>query len=141
MDMDKVVQAFATMVFTGVIDVMQQVDPLDKTQLDAHQARVKTVISDVGNWLKNLSPNAIACLDAREYLPFSAGWMPLSDLELYDTTAVCAAVQWCIKSVLADRTYDVVDVVHGAGEYLADITDHKMGWLAERAANLLALNL
>ncbi|BDB13349.1 hypothetical protein [Acidithiobacillus ferrooxidans] len=146
MDMDQVTQAFAGLVFTSVIDVVQQVDPLEGTQLDEHQARVKTVTEDVGNWLKNLSPDAVAFLDdeqpGHEYLPFQ-DWMPLSDD--YDSTAVCAAVQQAIKTIppcFADRTPIVTyDVVTGAGEYLTEMDDHKMGWLTERAANILLLNL
>lgn len=145
MDMDKVTQAFAGLVFTSVVDVVQQVDSLDKTQLDEHQARVKMITEDVGNWLKNLSPDAIAFVANPDnaYLPSFQDWMPLA--EDYDSTAVCASVQRCIKmipSAFADRTPIVTfDVVNGAGEYLAVMDDHKLGWLAERAANIVLLNL
>ena len=147
MDMDKVVQAFAVQIFTGVLDVVQQVSPLKVDQVAAHEARTRVVIEDVGHWMAGLSPDAIGFLGhpENEYLPFS-DWMPLSDLEIYDETAVCAMVQRCIKSIPAEETMDgkplvTFDVVHGAGEYLADMTDHKTGWLTERAANLLALSL
>jgi len=145
MDMDLVTQAFAGLVFTSVVDVIQQVDPLEGTQLDEHQARVKMITEYVGNWLKDLSPDAVAYvseLPENEFLPFQ-DWMPLA--EDYDATAVCASVQRCIKMIppsFADRTPIVTyDVVTGAGEYLSEMDDHKMGWLTERAANIVLLNL
>ena len=146
MDMDKVVQAFAVQIFTGVLDVVQQVSPLKADQVAAHEALTRVVMEDVGYWMAGLSPEAIGFLGdpENEYLPFS-DWMPLSDLEVYDETAVCALVQRCIKGIPAKttdgRTLVTFDVVHGAGEYLADMTDHKLGWLTERAANLLTLSL
>ncbi|MHB1641965.1 MAG: hypothetical protein ACYCS8_04820 [Acidithiobacillus sp.] len=145
MDMDQVTQSVAVLIFTSVIDVVQQVDPLDGKQLDEHQARVKTITEDVGKWLQNLSPDAVAYVSEQpenEFLP-SQDWMPLT--EDYDSTAVCAAVQQAIKTIppcFADRTFIVTyDVVNGAGEYLTDMDDHKMGWLTERAANIVLLNL
>ena len=36
---------------------------------------------------------------------------------------------------------DAYELIHGAGEYLKDADEHKQGWLAERAANLLVLGL
>ncbi|MBU2859748.1 hypothetical protein HF290_04785 [Acidithiobacillus ferrooxidans] len=146
MDLDKVVQSVAVLIFTVVTDVVQQVDPLKSTQLDEHQARVKMITEDVGRWMRDLSPDAVAFLDdeqpGHEYLPFQ-DWMPLT--EGYDATAVCAAVQQAIKTIppcFADRTPIVTyDVVTGAGEYLVDMDDHKMGWLTERAANIVLLNL
>ncbi|MHB8225049.1 hypothetical protein [Acidithiobacillus sp.] len=145
MDMDKVVQSVAVLIFTVVIDVVQQVDPLDGKQLDEHQVRVKLVTEDVGNWLKNLSPDAVAYVRGQpenEFLPV-ADWMSLT--EEYDSTAVCATVQQTIKRIplaLADGTPIVMhDVVSGVGEYLTEMDDHKMGWLTERAANIVLLNL
>jgi len=139
MEMDKVIQAFAVQVFTAAIDMAQQIDPLNTTQVDEHRARAERLAEDVGNWLAGLSQDDI---DAAHHfgpddgLPFDR-WMPLSDD--YDATAVCAVVQAVIRSLPAELPE--VEIVQGAGKYLLAMDDHKLGWLLERAANLLALNL
>jgi len=139
MDMDKVIQAFAVQVFTAAIDMAQQVDPLNGTQVDEQHARTMQITQDVGNWLAGLSQDDIDA--AKQFgpddsLPFDR-WMPLSND--YDSTAVCAVVQRVIRMLPAGLPE--VDVVQGAGKYLLDMNDHKMGWLVERAANILVLNL
>jgi len=141
MDMDKVIQAFAVQVFTAAIDIAQQVDPdpLNATQVDEQHARTKRIAEDVGCWLVGLSQDDIDA--AKNFgpdnsLPFNR-WMPLS--ADYDATAVCAMVQRVIRAIPANLPK--VEIVHGAGKYLLDMDDHKLGWLIERAANLLAINM
>jgi len=63
--------------------------------------------------------------------------MPLSDA--YDSTGVCAVVQRVIGALPA--SLPEVEIVQGAGQYLLAMDDHKLGWLVERTANLLALGL
>jgi hypothetical protein len=139
MDMELVVQAFASQMYTSVLDIVQQVDPL--TGLPEHAERSKKVVQDVAGWLTSLTPEDLdGMAEHDEYLPFDR-WL---DAEGYDTTAVCAAVQIRIFAGL-DMTrqfgLDGHQLIHSTGEYLLDMDDHKIGWLAERAANLLALGL
>jgi hypothetical protein len=139
MEMDKVIQAFAVQVFTAAMDMAQQVDPLEAGQVAEQQARAEKLAEDVGTWLAGLSQDDI---DAAHHfgpddgLPFDR-WMPLSDA--YDATAVCAMVQAVIRSLPANLPQ--VEIVRGAGKYLLDMSDHKLGWLIERAANLLTINM
>jgi len=139
MEMDKVIQAFAVQVFTTAIDMAQQIDPMSVRQIDEQLARTKKIAEDLGNWLSGLSREDIAAVSrfgSDDGLPFEC-WMPLSDA--YDATAVCAVVQRVIRAVPTELPK--VEIVQGAGKYLLDMDDHKIGWLVERAANLLTINL
>jgi hypothetical protein len=139
MDSKLVVQAFAAQMYTAVLDVVQQVDPL--TGLDEHAARSKKVVQDVAEWLAGLSPDELAGMSTHnEYLPFDR-WL---DAEDYDSTAVCSVAQELIfkgLDVARQNGIDGYHLIHQTGLYLQDMDDHKIGWLAERAANLLALGL
>ena len=139
MDMELVVQAFASQMYTSVLDIVQQVDPL--TGLHEHAERSKRIVQDVAGWLIALTQEDLnGMVEQGEYLPF-ARWL---DAEGYDTTSVCAAVQARIFDGLdmARQTgIDGYQFIHATGEYLLDMDTHKIGWLAERAANLLALGL
>ena len=144
MEMDKIIQAFAVQVFTVAIDMAQQIDPLDSWQVDEQHSRTKKIAEDVGNWLAGLSQDDIDAaghFGTHNNLPFDR-WMPLSDD--YEATAVCAVVQRVIRTAVS-RTLPAdlpeVEIVQGAGKYLLGMNKHKLGWLIERAANLLTLNL
>jgi hypothetical protein len=139
MDMELVVQAFAAQMYTALLDIVQQVDPL--TGLPEHAERSKKVVQDVAEWLTDLTPEDLdGMVKYREYLPFDR-WL---DADGYDSTAVCAAVQTRIFDGLAMAQQNHLDgyqLIHQTGLYLQDMDTHKIGWLAERAANLLALGL
>ena len=139
MDMELVVQAFAAQMYTAVIDIVQQVDPL--TGLPEHAERSKKVTQDVANWLAQLAPEDLTGrVEHNEHLPFDR-WL---DSDGYDSTAVCAAVQTRIFDGLEMAEQNGIDgyqLIHQTGLYLQDMDNHKIGWLAERAANLLALGL
>lgn len=139
MDMEMVVQACAAQMYTAVLDIVHQVDPL--TGLPEHAERSKKVVQDVAEWLTDLTPEDLnGMVEHKEYLPFSR-WL---DADGYDSTAVCAAVQTRIFDGLAMAQQNHLDgyqLIHQTGLYLQDMDTHKIGWLAERAANLLALGL
>lgn len=139
MDMELVVQAFAAQVYTAVLDIVQQVDPL--TGLPEHAERSKVVTQGVANWLAQLAPEDLnGMVEHNEHLPFDR-WL---DSDGYDSTAVCAAVQTRIFDGLEMAEQNGIDgyqLIHQTGLYLQDMDNHKIGWLAERAANLLALGL
>ncbi len=139
MDMELVVQAFAAQMYAAVLDIVQQVDPL--TGLPEHAERSKRVVQDVAGWLTDLTQEDLTgMVEHDEYLPFGR-WL---DAEGYDTTAVCAAVQARIFDGLGMARQSGLDgyqLIHLTGLYLLDMDNHKSGWLAERAANLLALGL
>lgn len=135
--MEKVVQAFSAQMYTSVLDVLQQIDPL--TDLDPHATRSRLVVHDLADWLVHLTPDDLSLMQqTRSYLPQDR-W--LQDSENYDATAVCAAAQTRIffGMDVADRNgIEGYQLIHETGEYLRGMDDHKTGWLAERAANLLA---
>ena len=140
MDMEKVVQAFSAQMYTSVLDVLQQIDPL--TDLDPHATRSRLVVHDLADWLVQLTREDLSLMQQtrsyRSYLP-QARW--LQEAEGYDATAVCAAAQLRIFAGLDMARQNGIDgyqLIHGTGEYLRGMDDHKTGWLAERAANLLA---
>ena len=139
MDMELVVQAFAAQMYAAVLDIVQQVDPL--TGLPEHAERSKRVVQDVAGWLTDLTQEDLnGMVEHDEYLPFD-NWI---DADGYDTTAVCAAVQARIFDGLdmaRQSGLDGYQLIHLTGLYLLDMDNHKIGWLAERAANLLALGL
>lgn len=138
MDMELVVQAFAAQMYTAVLDIAQQVDPL--TRLHEHTERSQKITQDVANWLAQLTTEDLDGMTHHEYLPVTR-WM---DADGYDSTAVCAAVQTRIFDGLAMAQQNHLDgyqLIHQTGLYLQDADPHKIGWLAERAANLLALSL
>lgn len=137
MDRDLVVQAFAAQVYTAALHIAQQVDPVDG--LDAHEKRARQITQDVAEWLLSLSKDDLQQLaDTGEYLPFER-WMRTE--HGYDDTAVCDAVHtrlFAALTVARESGFDAYEFIHAVGEYLHDADDHKHGWLAERAANLLA---
>lgn len=140
MDQELVTQAFAAQMYTAVIDVVQQLDPL--TGDDAHADRTARVVKDVAGWLEGITPEDLdGMAEHNEYLPWDR-WMP--DAEGYDALAVCDAAQLRIFDVLKvaqENHLDAYQLVHGAAVYLSDMTKHKAAWLAERAANLLAAGM
>jgi hypothetical protein len=139
MDMELVVQAFAAQMYTAVLDIVQQVDPL--TGLPEHAERSKKVLRDVAGWLTDLTPEDLnGMVEHNEHLPFDR-WL---DADGYDPTAVCSAAQARIFDGLDMAQQNGIDgyqLIHQTGLYLLDMDNHKIGWLAERAANLLALGL
>ena len=141
MDTPQVVQAFAVQIYTQVIDVVQQINPL--TDVDQHQDRTQRVIKAVADWMMGITPEELVTMHSTHaYLPFDR-WLTTDD-EDFDTTAVSEVVQKRILHGLEVAEANQIDgytLVHGAGEYLDTPNDHKQGWLAERAANLLVLEL
>ena len=141
MDTPQVVQAFSVQIYTQVIDVVQQLNPL--SDVDQHQDRTQRVVQAVADWLLTITPEELdAMRKTRAYLPFDR-WLTADD-EDFDTTAVCEVVQKRILHGLEVAEANQIDgftLIHGAGEYLNTPNDHKQGWLAERAANLLVLEL
>lgn len=140
MKLDTITQAFAAQMYTAVVDVVQQVDPL--TGIDAHAARSDRVIKDVAGWLAGIPAEELAEMEANhEYLDWDRWMAPADD---YDATAVCDLVQVRIFAgidLAREHHLDAYRLIHGTAEYLADMDKHKAGWLAERAANLLAIGL
>ena len=140
MNIDTITQAFSAQMYTAVVDVVQQVDPL--TGIDAHADRTARVIKDVAGWLAGITPDELAGMeDNREYLDWDRWMAPADD---YDAVAVCDLVQVRIFAGLdlaREHHFDAYQLIHGTAAYLIDMDKHKAGWLAERAANLLAIGL
>ncbi len=137
MDMGQVVQAFAAQMCASVQDVVQQIEPLDGRDVDNHQARTARLVGDTANWLVGLTPDDIQTLESGwEYLPFDQ-WF---NGDGYDATAACAMAHERIFAglrIARDQHIDGYQLIHATGLYLSDMDDHKAGWLAEQAANLL----
>lgn len=137
MDMELVIQGLAARVYTAVIDIVQQIDPV--YEMEPHETRGRKLTQAVAEWILTLTHEELtAAHENREYLPFDR-WTLTPD-ETYDDTAVCMAVQvqlFHALDVAEDLHIDGFALVHGVGNYLLDADDHKHGWLAERAANLL----
>ena len=95
----------------------------------------------MAGWLTALTQEDLnGMVKYREYLPFDR-WLGADG---YDSTAVCAAAQARILAGLDMAQQNGIDgyqLIHQTGLYLLDMDPHKIGWLAERAANLLALGL
>lgn len=140
MNVSTVTQAFSAQMYTAVVDVVQQVDPL--TGLDAHADRTDRVIKEVAAWLGGITADELAGMEEhREYLDWDRWLAPAED---YDAVAVCDLVQVRIFAgidLAREHRFDVYQLIHGTAEYLTDMDKHKAGWLAERAANLLAVGL
>ncbi len=137
MDMDLLKQTLATRIYTAAVDIAQQTHPINK--VDAYIDRTKRLTQAVAEWVVSLSAEELAeCKKHAEYLSFER-WT-LKPADDYDDTAICMAVQTQIfhAQAIADHFHiDAYELIHGAGEYLLDADDHKAGWLAERAANLM----
>lgn len=141
---DKIIQAFAVHCYTAAADIVQQVDPIFD-DVDTHEARLNRVISDIAAWLSTITVSDLEQMRERNAHLEYARWMPLSDD--YDATAVCAVIQDRILALFTAgkldeaQTESIHELLAGTADYLADMTPHKAGWLAERAANLLVINL
>ncbi|QER43212.1 hypothetical protein [Acidithiobacillus caldus] len=132
-------QSLSVQIFAGAIDILQRVEPA--ANLEAHERRTRAAIVDLGNWLAGLSVDDVATIVAQGRLLIDR-WMPESDE--YDALGVCAIAQAIIRETARNTaltTEHLHDLVTGAGMYLADLDDHKLSYLYERAASLLTLTL
>lgn len=138
-DIDKVVQAFAVQVYTQTLDLIQQLHPLTPKDVDQYEKRVDGVIAGVSKYLLSLTEDDLYNMqNKRIYID--------KKLDLQGTTAhdiedgvqmviemrIRSAVRMCVESGI-----DAYKFIKKTGEYLRNPDDHKRGWLAERAGNLL----
>ena len=142
MDMEVVAQAFATRLFAATADILQRMYPLEPDQIDAYRDRMRRVSVDLGRWLADLTSQDVSEIVQDGRLSFDR-WM--LDSEDYDATAVCAVANRLIHALSVEQPdlslHDFVQLVQSTGAYLADMSDHKLSYLAERTANLVVADL
>jgi hypothetical protein len=145
-DDSQIVQAAAVLLYTAVVDTLQQIDPLQAKHVDEHERRARRATEALADWMMGLSKAQVAFLfdGSDAFLPAASDWLPESPE--FDATAACAAAQrilrkslQALKTVKTDLT--AMDFMQALGGYLLEMPDQKLGWLSERAANLLAINL
>ena len=144
MDMEVVAQAFATRLFAATADVLHRLYPLGPNQVDAYEDRMRWVSVDMGRWMTDLTTQDVSEIVQDGLLSFDR-WMPDGEEYAYDATAVCAVAQRLIHALSVEQPdldlHTFVQLVQATGAYLADMSDHKLAYLAERTANLIVADM